>query len=67
VGIATSTDNLLQNSLGSIPGIRIDCLIVNEIWIEDAGDNLSEEGDGFLMELLRVADIAEGNFIEGIL
>lgn len=66
VSIATCADDFIKDSFGSFASIDINGLIVNQFRIENAGNNLSEEGDRFLMELLRVSDIAEGNFIEGI-
>lgn len=66
MGIATSADNLLEDTLSSISGISVDGLIGDEIGIEQAGNNFSEEGDRFLMEFLRVANVAEGDLIKGV-
>jgi hypothetical protein len=66
VGVATSADNLLEDALSSISGISIDGLIGDEVRIEQAGDNFSEEGDRFLVEFLRVAYVAEGDLIKGV-
>lgn len=67
VSIAACTDDLIKDSFGSFASIGINGLIADKFRIEDARDDFSEEGDRFLMELLRVSDIAEGDFIEGIL
>lgn len=66
MGIATSADNLLEDTLSSISGIGVDGLIGDEIGIEQAGNDFSEEGDRFLMEFLRVANVAEGDLIKGV-
>lgn len=67
VSIAACADDFIKDCSGSFASIGIYCLIANQFRIENTGNNFSEEGDRFLMELLRVSDIAEGNFIEGIL
>lgn len=67
MSIAASTDDLIKDSSGSIAGVRINGLVADKVGIEHAGDDFSEEGDGFLVELLRVSDIAEGDFVEGVL
>lgn len=67
VSIAACADDFIKDPSGSFASINIYGLIGNEFRIEDTGNNLSEEGDRFLVELLRVSDIAEGDFVEGIL
>ena len=67
MSIAACTDDFIKDSSGSIASIRIDGLVADKIGIENARDDFSEEGDRFLVELLRVSDIAEGDFVEGVL
>ena len=61
VGIASSTDNLIENALGTLSSVNVDQLVIDKIGICHTRDHLSEESDGFLVELLRVADVAEGH------
>lgn len=67
VSIAACTDDLIKNPSGPFASIDINGLVADKFGIEDARYDFSEEGDRFLVELLRVSDIAEGDFIEGIL
>lgn len=51
----------------SLSCINIDCIILDQFGIEHTRNDFSEESNRFLMEFLRIADVAEGNFIKGIL
>ncbi len=66
MGIAACADNFIQDSFGSSTGIWIDGLIVDEVGVDETGGDLTEESDGFLVELLGVADIAEGDLVERV-
>jgi hypothetical protein len=66
VSIASSADNLLEDSLGSITGVNVDGLIFDKIRIKHTRNDFSKEGNGFLMELLGISNVAEGDFIERI-
>ncbi len=65
--VAPRTYNLIQHSLGPCPRVGIHQLVGEQVGVEYAGDYFSEEGDGFLVKFLRVANIAECNLIERIL
>ena len=67
MSVTASTDNFIQESIGPRPSIRVDGFVTDKVGIEHAWDDLPIKGDGFLMELLGVADIAEGDLIEGVL
>ena len=67
VSVAARTDDLVEHSLGSCPCISIHALVGKQIRIEYARDHFPEESNRFLVELLRVADIAECNLVEGVL
>lgn len=67
VSIAPCADNLIQDSLSSISGIDIDGLIANEVGIENTRNDLSEESYWFLMELLRIPNVAECDLIERVI
>jgi hypothetical protein len=66
MSIATSADDLVEHSSSPISGVNVDCLIRDKIRIEYAGNDLSEESNGSLMELLRITNIAKGDLVEGI-
>jgi hypothetical protein len=65
--VAPRTYDLIQHSLGPCPRVGIHQLVGEQVGVEYAGDYFSEEGDGFLVKFLRVANIAECNLIERVL
>ena len=67
VGIASSTDNLIKDALGTLSSVDVDQLVIDKIGICHTGNHLPEESDGFLVELLRVTDVAEGHRVERII
>lgn len=66
MSIAANANDLIEYFPSSLACIRIDVRVLNEVWVGDAGQHLSEEGDGFLFEQLGVADVAEGYLFEGV-
>jgi len=66
VCVAANTDNLIYHLFSSFACICVNTFVLDEIGVGDAGQHFSEEGDGFLFELLRIADIAEGDLFEGV-
>jgi hypothetical protein len=66
VSVAANTDNLIDHLFSSFACICVNTFVLDEIGVGDAGQHFSEEGDGFLFELLRIADIAEGDLFEGV-
>ena len=66
MSVAANTDNLIDHLFSSFACICVNTFVLDEIGVGDAGQHFSEEGDGFLFELLRIADIAEGDLFEGV-
>jgi hypothetical protein len=66
VSVAANTNNLIDHLFSSFACICVNTFVLDEIGVGDAGQHFSEEGDGFLFELLRIADIAEGDLFEGV-
>jgi hypothetical protein len=67
VSVTSSTDYLIQVSLGPLGSVRVDIRVTDQTWIQNARKNFSVESDGFLLELLRVADVAKCYLVERIL
>ena len=67
VGITSSTYYLFEDALGTLSCVDVDQLVIDKIGVCHTGDNLPEESDGLLVELLRVADVAEGDRVERII
>lgn len=66
MSVAANTNNLIDHLFSSFACICVNTFVLDEIGVGDAGQHFSEEGDGFLFELLRIADIAEGDLFEGV-
>lgn len=66
MSVAANTDNLIDHLFSSFACICVNTFVLDEIGVGDAGQHFSEEGDGFLFELLRIANIAEGDLFEGV-
>lgn len=66
MSVAANTNNLIDHLFSSFACICVNTFVLDEIGVGDAGQHLSEEGDGFLFELLRIANIAEGDLFEGV-
>jgi hypothetical protein len=66
VSVAANTNNLIDHLFSSFACICVNTFVLDEIGVGDAGQHFSEEGDRFLFELLRIADIAEGDLFEGV-
>ena len=67
VRITSCTDNFIKNAFCSVSGIDIDKLVIDEIGICDARDDLSEEGDRFLVKFLWITNIAKSDWIKGVI
>lgn len=66
VGIGTSTRHLVEVNSGPLGGIGVDALEADESGVDEAGEDLTIKGNGLLADFLRVANVAEGDLIEGI-
>lgn len=66
MSVAANTNNLIDHLFSSFACICVNTFVLDEIGVGDTGQHFSEEGDGFLFELLRIADIAEGDLFEGV-
>jgi hypothetical protein len=67
VSVTSSTDNLIKNAFCTISGVNVDLIIIEEIRINDARNDFSEESNRLLVEFLRVTNIAESYLIERII
>ena len=67
MSIASRADNLVEDALSTVPSVDIDLTIIKKIRVCHAGDDLSEESDGLLVEFLRIADVAEGDRVERVI
>lgn len=65
--VATCANDLGEVEVGPFGCIGVDALHGDEFRVEHAGEDLPVEGDGFLVEFLGVANVAEGDFAEGVL
>lgn len=66
MSVATSTNDLIEIALCSFGCIWVDSRHSYEIRIEHAGEHLSIECNGFLVEFLGVSNIAKSDLVEGI-
>jgi hypothetical protein len=64
MSVATSTHNFIKVSLGSFRSIGVHARVANQARDQNARQNLSVECDWLLLELLRVANVAESYLIE---
>ena len=65
MGIASDTDDFVEQFLGSTPSIFVDALVFDEVGVDHAGKYFSKKGDWLLSKLLGVADVAEGDLVKG--
>lgn len=66
MSITSRADYLSQNLFCAVSSVDVDGLVVDELRVYHTRDHLSVESNGFLVELLRIADVTEGNLIERI-
>jgi hypothetical protein len=66
VCITTSTDNFVKDILRSVSGVDIDTWVGDEGGIGYTRDHFSEESYWFLVELLRIADVAVGHLAKRV-
>ncbi len=66
MSVTACADDLIQIRLCSFGGIGVDAGIADQVWIQNARQNLSVKSNWLLLELLRVADVAEGDLVEGV-
>lgn len=64
--ISSWANDLIEIASGSFASVGVDGLIIDEFRTYDTCDDFPEESDGFLVELLRIANITVGNLIERI-
>lgn len=64
MSIASNANDFIQYFLSPDSRIFVDAFIFDEVGVGHARKDFSKEGDRLLPELLRVADIAEGDLIK---